>query len=87
MIFIFTGANLSNANLSHCCLERADLSGANLEGAQLQCIKALCANMEGAILRGCNFEDPSQVWFINLYDSKNLDSKTKFFYTFRVEVT
>lgn len=54
------GANLSHANLSHCCLERADLSGANLEGAQLQCIKALCANMEGAILRGCNFEDPSQ---------------------------
>lgn len=47
------------ANLSWCSLERADLSHAHLEGAQLLGVKMLCANLEGAILRGCNFEDPS----------------------------
>ncbi|KPJ19180.1 BTB/POZ domain-containing protein KCTD9 [Papilio machaon] len=54
-----SGCNLSGANLSHCCLERADLSHANLEGTQLLGVKALCAHMEGAILRGCNMEDPA----------------------------
>lgn len=49
---------MSHSNLSYCCLERADLSFANLEGAQLLSIKALCANFEGAFLKGCNFEDP-----------------------------
>ncbi|XP_063705662.1 BTB/POZ domain-containing protein KCTD9 isoform X2 [Culicoides brevitarsis] len=53
-----SGALLSHSNLSYCCLERADLSFANLEGAQLLSIKALCANFEGAFLKGCNFEDP-----------------------------
>uniref|UniRef100_A0A1A9UWY4 BTB domain-containing protein n=1 Tax=Glossina austeni TaxID=7395 RepID=A0A1A9UWY4_GLOAU len=51
--------NLSHANLTYCCLERTDLAFANLECSQLVSVKGLCANMEGANLRGCNFEDPS----------------------------
>lgn len=51
--------NLSHANLTYCCLERTDLAFANLECAQLVSVKGLCANMEGANLRGCNFEDRS----------------------------
>ncbi|GJQ83870.1 hypothetical protein Trydic_g6748 [Trypoxylus dichotomus] len=60
----FQGVNLSGADLSKldlrwCCLERADLSHAILDGAQLLGVKSLCANMEGAQLRNCNFEDPA----------------------------
>ncbi|XP_037954392.1 BTB/POZ domain-containing protein KCTD9 [Teleopsis dalmanni] len=51
--------NLSHANLTYCCLERTDLAFANLECSQLVAVRGLCANMEGANLRGCNFEDPS----------------------------
>lgn len=47
------------ANLNGCCLERADLSFACLQGAQLCLVKGSCANMEGANMRSCNFEDPS----------------------------
>lgn len=50
---------MTGANLSWCCLERADLSHAILEGAQLLGVKMLCANLEGANLRACNFEDPA----------------------------
>lgn len=50
--------NLQYANLNHCILERADLSYSNLEGAQLTSVRGLCANMEGANLQQCNFEDP-----------------------------
>ncbi|GLV44482.1 uncharacterized protein CBL_10286 [Carabus blaptoides fortunei] len=53
------GCNLIGANLSWCCLERADLSLGVLDGAQLLGVKSLCANLEGASLRNCNFEDPS----------------------------
>ncbi|XP_017477479.1 PREDICTED: BTB/POZ domain-containing protein KCTD9 [Rhagoletis zephyria] len=53
--------NLSHANLTYCCLERTDLAYANLECSQLVSVKGLCANMEGANLRGCNFEDPTGV--------------------------
>ncbi|CRL08188.1 CLUMA_CG020834, isoform A [Clunio marinus] len=53
--------NLSYCNLSFCNLERADLSYAFMDNAQLLGIKGLCANMEGAILSNCNFEDPSGV--------------------------
>uniref|UniRef100_A0A1B0BKR4 Pentapeptide repeat-containing protein n=1 Tax=Glossina palpalis gambiensis TaxID=67801 RepID=A0A1B0BKR4_9MUSC len=35
------------------------LAFAKLEYSQLVSVKGLCANMEGANLRGCNFEDPS----------------------------
>lgn len=47
------------ANLNYCCLERADLSHAYLDGAQMLSIRGSCANMEGASLQGCNFEDPT----------------------------
>lgn len=53
--------NLSHANLTYCCLERTDLSYANLECAQLVSVRGLCANMEGANLQSCNFEDPTGV--------------------------
>ncbi|XP_014098560.1 BTB/POZ domain-containing protein KCTD9 [Bactrocera oleae] len=53
--------NLSHANLTYCCLERTDLAYANLECSQLVSVKGLCANLEGANLRGCNFEDPTGV--------------------------
>lgn len=42
-----------------CNLERADLSNAVLDGAQLLGVKMLCANLEGASMRKCNFEDPA----------------------------
>ncbi|GAB0094168.1 BTB/POZ domain-containing protein KCTD9 [Sergentomyia squamirostris] len=51
--------NLSYANLTNCCLERCDLSHADLSYAQMISLKALCANMEGANLQECNFEDPT----------------------------
>lgn len=53
------GCNLTGANLSWCCLERSDLSLSILDGAQLLGVKSLCANLEGASLKNCNFEDPS----------------------------
>lgn len=40
-------------------MERADLSQATLDNAQLLGVKMLCANLEGASLRCCNFEDPA----------------------------
>ncbi|XP_035891410.1 BTB/POZ domain-containing protein KCTD9 [Anopheles stephensi] len=46
--------NLSNANLSWCCLERAELRFANLEGAKLHSVMASCADLQGAILKGCD---------------------------------
>lgn len=51
--------NLSFCNLSFCNFERADLSYAFMDNAQLLGIKGLCANLEGAIMSNCNFEDPS----------------------------
>lgn len=51
--------NLAGANLSWCCLERADLSYGILDGAQLLGVKSLCANLERASLKNCNFEDPT----------------------------
>lgn len=51
--------NLSYANLTNCCLERCDLSHADISYAQMISLKALCANMEGANLQECNFEDPT----------------------------
>ncbi|KAF5308709.1 hypothetical protein FQR65_LT06070 [Abscondita terminalis] len=50
---------LMGSNLSWCCLERADLSHAILDGAHLLGVKSLCANMECAQLKNCNFEDPA----------------------------
>lgn len=46
-------------NLSNCIMERADLSHAILDGALLLSVKMLCANLEGASLKGCTFEDPA----------------------------
>lgn len=46
-------------NLSYCVMERADLSHATLDGALLLGVKMLCANLEGASLKGCTFEDPA----------------------------
>lgn len=54
-----SGANLSGANLSWCNLERADLSDAQLIGAQMLGVKMICANLERAIMRECNFDDPA----------------------------
>lgn len=51
--------NLSGANLSFCNLERADLSGAVMDNAQMLGVKMLCANLEKASLRSCNFDDPA----------------------------
>ncbi|XP_037092012.1 BTB/POZ domain-containing protein KCTD9-like isoform X2 [Pollicipes pollicipes] len=53
--------NLRNCNLTGCCLERADLSGANLDSAQLSCVRMICANLESAYMRSCNFEDPGGI--------------------------
>lgn len=53
------GCKLVGSNLSWCCFERADLSRANLDGAQLLGVKGLCANMESASLKNCNFKDPA----------------------------
>lgn len=64
------GCKLMNSNLSWCCLERADLSHAILDGAQLLGVRCLCANMEYAQLKKCNFNDPkginSQMEGVNL---------------------
>ncbi len=46
-------------NLSFCMMERADLSQAVLDGAHLLGVKMLCANLEGASLQRCYFEDPA----------------------------
>lgn len=32
-----------------------------LQGANLLGVKMLCVNLEGASLKGCNFEDPAGV--------------------------
>lgn len=40
-------------------MERADLSQATLDGALLLGVKMLCANLEGASLQRCTFEDPA----------------------------
>jgi len=53
------GCNLSGANLSRSNLERVDLSRGTLDGAVMYGVKMLCANLEGASLVSCNFDDPA----------------------------
>ncbi|KAL3268758.1 hypothetical protein HHI36_007859 [Cryptolaemus montrouzieri] len=55
------GCKLTGTNLSWCCFERADLSYTNIDGAQLLGVKGLCANMEGASMKNCNFKDPGGI--------------------------
>lgn len=65
--------NLEYANLSDCCLERANLSGAKLDHALLCRVRMTCANMEGASLRHCDFQDPTGSVSANL-ESVNMKS-------------
>ena len=52
-------AKLCYSNLSYCNFERADMTAVEMNNAILSGVRMVCAMLEGANCRNCNFQDPA----------------------------